>query len=277
MSLRQLGAVVLGCGVFSVMLGSAGRPESDSGMTQFRLLARGIHLYAQDADGTYPLSMVLEAGPGAGQWSSSRRIAAPPGLMRDTTPALKAAYAAAWVNSVAPYWPNADVLVIAGAPTAPPFLKLEDTLTTPLRVGVTYNGYLHRLSQSVVPHPELVPLIWTGLGKANAEGFATASPNLNCQMLLQPECIFNPKPNGFATSRTMMFMALGSAAAFDGAMVFGMADGSAKRVQPHLKTEPFKSEDDPWGSYTQDGRPMTYFNDEHGYVAHFRPDRQPKK
>lgn len=275
MSLRQMGSVVLGCGGFSVMLGFSGLPDSDTGMSQMRQVARGIHLYSLDADGVYPLAMAYESG--AKRWLSNRRIEAPAGLMRDTPPELTTAFAAAWVNSVAPYWPAAEVLAIAGAPTAPPYVKLEDTLRTPWRVGVTYNGYLHRWSRSSVEHPEMVPLIWTGVGRANAEGFATSTPNLDCQMLMQEVCAFNPKPNGFATSRSMMFMMLGSAAAFDGAMVFGMADGSAKRVIPHMKQTPFMAEDDPWSSYGLDGRGMAYILHKDGYIDQFRPDRQPKE
>lgn len=270
---REFGGIAFGCITFMVLFGFSATPESDSGMSQFRQLARGVHLYAVDHDGVYPLAMAYEAG--ANRWLPNKRVEAPAGLMRDTTPEMRAAFAAAWVNSVAPYWPAEDVLVIAGAPTAPPYIKLEDTLRAPWRVGVTYNGYLHRYNRSAVEHPELVPLVWTGLGRANAEGFASSSPGLDCMMLMQAECLFNPKPNGFATARTMMFMALGPAAAFDGAMVFGMGDGSAKRVEPHLKQEAFLSEVDPWATYIPDGKPTSYFNDSQGYVPIFRPDRKP--
>lgn len=74
-----------------------------------------------------------------------------------------------------------------------------------------------------------------------------------------------------------MYLVSGPAAVFYGAMVFGMADGSAKRVPPHLKREPYQSDVDPWAVYGPDGRPNSYFFDKHGYVAHFHPNRQPKK
>lgn len=268
---RELVGVTLGCVSFAIVLGFAPVPDSDSGMSQFRQLARGIHLYSADNDGVYPLAMAFEAG--TNRWLPNRRIEAPAGLMRDTTPDMAKSFAAGWVNSVAPYWPAQDVLVIAGAPTAPPYLRLEDTVKAPWRVGVTYNGYLHRLGREAVAHPESVPLMWTGLGRANAEGYAMSTPSLDCFMLMQHECIFNPKPNGFATMRSMMFMALGPAAAFDGAMVFGMADGSARRVEPHLKQESYYTETDPWAQYMPDGKPMSFFKDSDGYVKQFRPDR----
>lgn len=270
---RELVGVTLGCVSFAIVLGFAPVPDSDAGLSQFRQLARGIQLYSVDHDGVYPLAMAFEAR--ANRWLPNRRMEAPAGLMRDTSPEMTQSYAAAWVNSVARYWPAQDVLVIAGAPTAPPYLKIEDTLKAPWRVGVTYNGYLHRLAREGVEHPEAVPLIWTGLGRANAEGYASSSPTLDCYMLMQQECVFNPKPNGSSSLRSMMFMALGPAAAFDGAMVFGMADGSAKRIEPHLKQDPYFTETDPWAQYVTDGRPISFFHDSDGYVKQFRPDRAP--
>lgn len=268
---REFGGATLGCLAFATLLGFAPMPLSDAGISQLRQLARGVLLYSTDFDGVYPLAMAKEAG--TSRWLSNRRIEAPAGLMRDTSPELRQSCASAWVNAVAPYWPDESVLAIAGAPTAPPYLKLEDTLRAPWRVGVTYNGYLHQYARTSVEHPEQVPLIWTGLGRANAEGYAMSTPTLDCLMIMQQECIFNPKPNGFATMRSMMFMALGPAAAFDGAMVFGMADGSAKRVEPHLKQESYFTETDPWAQYMPDGRPVSFFHDSDGYVRQFRPDR----
>lgn len=75
----------------------------------------------------------------------------------------------------------------------------------------------------------------------------------------------------------MMSPPLAGAAVFDGAMVFGMADGSAMRVQPHLQQKHFLSATDPWGFYDSDGKALAHWMLPDGYIAQFRPDRKPRE
>ncbi len=259
---------------FTSLVGFVPRARQSDGMAQLRQLGRGILLYRADANETYPLAMGLE--PEYPRWMWTRSTEAPAGLMRDTSPQLRAVQRCIWVNSVVPYWPNAEILAIPGAPIGGPRLKLEDTLTNPWLIGFNYNGLLHMLEHGVLVHPELVPVIWTGHGRANAEGKAISSPALTCDMVDRTPCKFGSMPDGFQMMRTSMFMQYGSAEVFDGAMVFGMADGSAKRITPTLNREPGEITDEPWGSYAPDGKGMTYWRDDAGYPPLFRPDRKPK-
>jgi len=275
MSLRQVGGVALGCGLFSVLLGYGGAPQSGDGMAQMRQLARGIHLYSLDHSDTYPIAMPYDGV--AQQWAPNYRTEAPAGFLRDGHEMLKASYPSVWINSVAPYWPSIEILAIPGAPDAPVKYKLEDTLRDPWRVGFNYNGYMHTLSRSTVVHPELVPLIWTGHGRANSRGHVSAMPNLRCWPPSTGPCIFTNSPDPANSIRTMMSPPLASAAVFDGAMVFGMADGSAIREHPHLKEKPFLSATDPWVSYDRDGKALSHWMLPDGYILQFRPDRKPKE
>jgi hypothetical protein len=245
-------------------------------MAQLQQLGHGILMYQQDANGVYPIAMLRDPnGPQGARWLWNRSIEAPAGLMRDTSPEMRASHRAAWVNSVAPYWPNQEVLKIADAPIGGPRLKLEDTVQNPWLVGFNYNGLLHVYEQSAITHPELVPIIWTGQGRANREGYAQASPTLWCDALpLEEPCKFKSKPKGFATVRANMFLMYGPASVFDNAMVFAMADGSAQRMVPKMNLEPDPKTEDPWTSYSPDGRGMTFMVAE-GYPPFFRPDRTP--
>lgn len=264
----------MGCGAFAVMLGLAGAPQSGDGMAQIRQLARGLHLYSIDHGDRYPIAMPYDSV--ALRWAPNYRTEAPAGFLRDGHDMLKGSYPSVWINSVSSYWSSIDSLAIPGAPDGPVNYKLEDTLKEPWRVGFTYNGYLHTLDRGSVVHPELVPLIWTGHGRANAVGRVYAMPNLSCNSIVPKPCIFEFGADTSNNARTMMLPPLGSMSVFEGAMVFGMADGSAKRVKPHLKTEPFWTEADPWSHYDREGKPLAHFVWPDGYMVPFRPDRKPK-
>ncbi len=255
---------------FLSLLGFVKPEPQGSGMNQLRQLGRGILLYRDDAHGVYPLGMGKDSH--LDQWLSHRGIEAPAGLMRDTDPSVTLAHRSAWVNAVARYWPSPELLKIAGAPIKGGRRKLEDTIRDPWLVGVNYNGLLHQYEHASVPHPELVPLIWTGQGRANREGCAVSSPVLYCFARPgQEPCKFTPQ--GSFPAHAVIFPPVGPAGVFDGAMVFGMADGSAKRVLPD-KVMDMKSED-PWGSYDSRGHGTTYKTDSAQYMPLFRPDRKP--
>lgn len=266
-----MSGVVVGCGLFFVLLGFTGAPQSGDGMAQLKELARGCSLYAEDWEGTYPLAM----GHANGVWLHPQRIEAPAGLSRDSSGERKRGDASAWVNSLAPYWKSNSLLTLPGAPVKKLGLKLEDTLKDPWLVGVTYNGLLHRWPKGAVPHPELVPVIWTGLGRVNREGVATASPLLlQCGFVSDP-CGFEPSATAWAMRASLIRME-GPVATFDGAIVLGMLDGSARRILP-VKKGPSADSDDPFVGYGVAGEPSLGKTDRSGYPALFRPDRQPKK
>jgi len=259
---------------FGSLAGFVPRVAESDGMAQLRQLGRGILMYKGDSNDTYPLAMGLD--PNYPRWMWSKSTEAPAGLMRDTAPEMKQVQRCIWVNSVAPYWPSPETLAIPNAPIGGPRLKLEDTVSNPWLVGFNYNGLLHMLEHAAIAYPELVPVIWTGQGRANTEGRAMSSPTLTCDMVDRIPCKFGRMPDGYQMMRTSMFLQYGPAAAFDGAMVFGMADGSAMRLVPTLNREPGDMGDDPWGSYAADGKGMTYWHDDAGYPPLFRPDRKPK-
>jgi hypothetical protein len=258
-------------GFFALLGFAAPSPQGNSGVSQLRQLGRGIQLYTADANGTCPLAMIKE--PNINRWQWNRSIEAPAGVRRDTPPEVAEAFRSAWVNSVLPYWPNKDLLKIEGAPTAEPRLRLEDTVKDPWLVGFNYNGLLHAYSSQAVAHPELVPLIWTGQGFANREGLVNAMPTLTCEMWLQGN-----EPCKFGTGqqfsqKAAMFMQMGPAKVFDGAIVLAMADGSVRRLIPDGETN--MTSDDPWAMYDRRGHGMSYKQVD-GYPPLFRPDRAPK-
>lgn len=269
----MLFASLASVGFFALLGFASPPPQSNAGYNQMRQLGRGIFLYASDANGTCPLGLVKDGASGAWQWN--RSIEAPAGVRRDTSPEMVEAFRSAWVNSVLPYWPNKDILAIPGAPTALPRLKLEDTVKDPWLVGFNYNGLLHAFRTEAIPHPELVPTMWTGQGLANREGLVNSMPTLTCdmwQMVEQAPCVFGVGDHP-GMMRSAMFMQLGPAKVFDGAMLLSMADGSIKRIVPD--SEMNMNSEDPWGSYDRRGYGMSYKTDGM-YPPLFRPDRKPK-
>lgn len=244
-------------------------PKSD-GMVQVKELARGFGLYAADWEETYPLAM----GHATGVWMLYRKVEAPAGLLRETTEERKLADASVWVNSVAPYWKTIDLLRIPGAPIKKLAATLEDTLKNPWLVGFNYNGLLHKFPKSSVAHPELVPAIWTGQGNVNLEGLSTASPILKCGLTSDP-CGFDPSLKAWEM-RASLVRVEGPVAVFDGATVFGMLDGSARRIVLELDPKARGNSDDPHAGYSPSGTPTLYVTDRQGYPPLFRPDRQPK-
>lgn len=270
----RFGDVLVASGLavaFFALLGLAEPAPQNSGVSQMRQLGRGISLYAADANGTCPMSMVLdEAGA---QWLGNLSIEAPAGLMRDTSPGRTEGFRSCWVNSVVPYWPSVSILKIEGAPTAPPRLKLEDTIKDPWLIGFNYNGLLHAYRTAAIAHPELVPLIWTGQGLGNREGRAQTMPNLSCFLVGPKEpCLFNSQAT-VGLMRSMMFMQVGPARVFDGGMLFAMGDGSVKHITPDPQMN--MASEDPWGMYDSRGYGMSYKTDG-AYPPLFRPDRAPK-
>lgn len=255
----------------ALLVGFAPQSTKSDGIAQVKELSRGFNLYATDWEETYPLAM----GHGNGVWMVHRMVEAPAGLLRDTAEERKRADASVWVNSVAPYWKSVDLLRIPDAPVKKLEARLEDTLKNPWLVGFNYNGLLHKLPKSAVAHPELVPAIWTGQGKVNREGLATASPILKCNMVTDP-CGFDPSLKAWEM-RAPLNRTEGPTAVFDGAMVFGMLDGSARRITPELDRKRRSTSGDPHAGYDVSGTPSAYVTDHQGYPPLFRPDREPKK
>ena len=270
----QIRELVLGSVLSTAIAALAGfAPQStkSDGIAQVKELARGFSLYAADWEETYPLAM----GHATGVWMLYRSVEAPAGLLRETTEERKLADASVWVNSVASYWKSTDLLRIPDAPVKKLEAKLEDTLKNPWLVGFNYNGLLHQLPKSSVENPELVPAIWTGQGNVNREGFSSASPILKCGLVTDP-CRFDPSLTKWEM-RASLVRVEGPTAVFDGAMVFGMIDGSARRITPQLDRKSNPTSDDPNAGYNSSGTPSFYVTDRQGYPPLFRPDRKPKE
>ncbi len=258
--------------IWFVLLGAFGpavlqSTHRDDSVLSERLHAqvRGLQLYTEDWDAImpvcyrsdFPLQVLFNA-----------TIEVPPGWRRDTSAERKAQYFTRYPNSVAPYFRSLADLEIPGAPLIDfGSYRLEDSIADPLPVGFAFNGLLNSYPKASITSPNLVPMVWTGLGRANSRGLAENSPMLMCiQARPINECRFDPKDMTMSGS---LLMLRGESKVSDGGIYFGLADGSVKVVPVNTNNEPDSA--DPW-KY-ENGRAWAYASDGR-YPPIFRPDRE---
>jgi len=239
---------------------------------------QALTLYSSDCDDLYPRAVIdgsynrplfpYPVETASGWWA---------------TPEREAGARSLWANAMIPYAESAAYLELPGAPD---FVRPGQTVdpTKPTRkAGVTYNGFLQSLNTASVPHPELVPLYWTGFGVGNLVNNGAVNPSLDCHTIAIGECRypFLPAPTTPAAAQTpsvrgITFSHFSTLQLGEGDTDFTqflMTDGSLKRVRLGLKVLPGDSTTKGIHTLFAGGGGVALWTDARSFAWHFRPDR----
>lgn len=256
-------------------------------------VAKGFAIYTSDYNDTFPIATPKHAYTKT--WLVGTYIPVPANGIKiwewDTKEAIEAAKSF-WANAIYPYTKNNNLLELPDAKT----IAIEGDVYngTPALTGMTMNGLLHSYSSSAIDSPSLVPLLWTGNGKANIKGRGATNPHLNCGS--GEVCLFNPRGKPDPEYKDSLNSYLLNPKRGISVWVFGKhapivhADTSVRMIPIGTAVSPeevpwAKAFSDPWAQVNSRGRVIFNWQCSQGnsnsysskseskYPCFFRPDR----
>lgn len=270
--------------------GSKGNPKSWL-IGQLHILGTNMNLYANDWSDVLPPAGFRS--PDGGPWRFDA-VPTPADCVTNApwnTPLRIAATRSVWRNVILPYGPPYS-LPLPGAPEV--IINGDQFVGEPIVNHAVMNGLLHAYPSASIDHPEIVPMLWSGLGRVNLKGRSWTNPWLQCDSW--PTCRFNPNapPAGNVVGNAGMgyYDTSTSYWIYNQTAPFVRVDSSVAVLPIGTKTEPNAHEwpnvtTDPWRSVTSIGRPISYWTCGPGhttntpnlgvtgnqYPCYFRPDR----
>ncbi|MDW8052742.1 MAG: hypothetical protein RMJ83_09735 [Armatimonadota bacterium] len=248
--------------------------------SRIRAIALGMAMYAADYDEVLPFA--FGASPvGRWLWNDPHPV---PHDWRPSDESLYSAFASMWANSVLPYL---DLNRSSKTPTVYDWLRCPSVRAKrvagvdysaarrrPAYASYTYNGLLHQYPVGLVDNPATVPLVWEGLGRQAAFGFARSNPVLRCEFNEQIPCRYT-SCSSQTPLRGVMFIPESSLWIHPKGVAFAFVDGHAEWRRLGLvvggATNPSY---DPFTNSNTRGVPSDYWQDSCGYALLFRPRTQ---
>ena len=237
--------------------------------------------YLPDNDDVFPLGFGLRGDAQPWAWNYNQYFPHnwPSGAGGDGSYAVRAYTSpSAWANTIQPYTKNIQMFSGPGLPivsggavsnAAPGTIPKGTT-------AMTFNGLLMAYGASGVQNPAMLPMAWSGRGKANVDGAVLANPALQCNEANKP-CSYVPWKTGCAATRngeqSAMFVLSGSMWVYGKGANMAFTDGHAKfrTLGAVLSPKDTDYKTDPYTGYDTLGFPGFYWWDGcHAWL--FRPD-----
>jgi prepilin-type processing-associated H-X9-DG protein len=202
-------------------------------------------------DSTLPLAFGTNT---KGAWRDNEPHDVPPGWSGRP----EAGDAQFWANSIKPFAGELPLACQAQQVVG----ASEDGAVS---VGLTYNGFLHRLRQSAIATPAATILLWEGYGRGAVVGTGISNPRLDCSPTSM--CLFGSAikiradlPSDLGASNTIWVHGKGAN--------FLFLDGHAAWRRLGAKAGVGKNDrrKDPFMTYDKNGVPRAFWYERKGHI-----------
>lgn len=286
---------ILAAILFPVFAQAKVQAKKIADLSNLKQTATAHLIYTNDADDLFPLGYRFTpqaVGSPNGTWRWNFNVSLPLGWMGPNyaqgQPARMAEDASHWSNTITPYTKNYGLHEGPGLPTVDvygyPTSGVAPEIQKPQISNMTYNGLLHSWSTTAIASPSMVPLVWGGRGKGNADGAALSNPALYCPLNVSAgTCLYNS--GNYAQPGTgiggYMFVIYTSMWEYTKGANFSFTDSSAKYRTLGGTLAPGNTNAlvDPYTQYDVNGNPTSFWvncinNNCNmlGYPYIFRPD-----
>lgn len=215
---------ILAAILFPVFAQAKEAAKKTATLSNFKQMGTSTAIYTTDNDDVLPLGYSFDNV--GGQWRWNFNISVPAGW-RNNAVVNNAQRVSEdqthWSNALFPYIKNNQLMEMNGINATTVTTDAAMPGMVPTRVGLSFNGMLHRWSATAIEQPSRIPLFWAGRGRQNVIGLALSNPALNCTGQGQG-CMFNPSaaPGGawfgmesiYVYGQGMHFVATDSSAKF---------------------------------------------------------------